>query len=238
MPMDEIHSTDSSADSRSPQVDMFRAIDSARTDQLKHLGQMLHLLDQNKAAALLSLDHAFKDMNDLKMGNSYEVLSSVQQFHSYVRLLQEIITHPKPWSSVSIQRLFGFSEASDDHIVLVPRTFLYQSYARRNFSVLPEGSVKLPRSEFRTLFQISLSEHLMTRIVGQSQVARHCRIFEPCIATMATGHCDRPDSCGHEHNPNLDWYQNSVRFHLQQISILQVLCMLPLPMSSRDFEKQ
>ncbi|KAH9992492.1 hypothetical protein BJV74DRAFT_397873 [Russula compacta] len=197
---------------------MFSAIYETDVAQLMTLGRAI--LDDNKPAALLCLDHSFRDMNRevVTSGSGSQILDRTRALCDYGELVQDLLSVLEPWTKQSIQRLFSFTVHSSGRIYLPKGTFLHRSYERsQRYQVLNEDA-KVQAKSFHDLYQSTLRRRLFEKFDAYCNNSLSVRAFDPC-ENFASGRCDRSD-CQRPHSLDHAWFERRLRFHMFQISIL------------------
>ncbi|KAI0042885.1 hypothetical protein FA95DRAFT_1609833 [Auriscalpium vulgare] len=219
---DHVEKLDTSmlSESDRQELQLFAAIQKYDLGRLRSLGQTILLSMQNKPAALLCLDHAFADAKSL-FSKPGETSATLQAYHSYARLLQEIIPHSSPWSSQALAKLLHLKITPEGGLMLSQGSFLHQSYAQYRAREPVDGDVEITQRSLLELYRFSLSERLRQRIESEADCCLLIREFDPCQTVAARGRCDQRD-CSKQHTLGAAWYNQRLRFHLQQTLIFQI----------------
>ncbi|KAI0247856.1 hypothetical protein BJV78DRAFT_1285222 [Lactifluus subvellereus] len=129
-----------------------------------------------------------------------------------------------PWKSSWLSTLFQFKEDGKS-IWIQGGTFLHEAFVKGGPSQSTErrepAAVSQPRKEFVNNLSRLLSERLYSRIKDKDRILSRLSVFDPCIQLVLRGTCHEEDPASHQ----LDeaWFNRRVRFHLQQIMILDNL---------------
>jgi hypothetical protein len=205
---------------------MFRAIVSSQQAELGVLGQSF-VVAQNRAAALLCLDHYFTNPLSIKALSIYKLVDALRLFLQYVRLLYELAFHNEPCHSASVARLFGFRHLSGDEFFVPPGTFLHHYLTAHGIS--PETAndgVSIFGWELMQVFHQAVREHLRRRVSEENELCRKSPAFSACLTFVVLGFCHRVP-CPQEHSPSTsltaDWHKARIQAHLHQILIYQTL---------------
>jgi hypothetical protein len=204
---------------------MFKAVYSSDMQSLKHLGYRLWA-SGNKPAALLCFDHLFSDPNlsELEMGTGEQAISSLELFYIYACLMQQVITHRKPWDSAGIRKLFAFYPASEDYLILRHGTFVHDCY--RGDDSQTENDLKVSCLNFWQFFNVSLIARLRNRMLVETKICLCVHVFDPCPSTGFRGQCNK-NGCRLVHKLDVAWYNRRARFHFKQIMVLHTFQTLP-----------
>ena len=202
---------------------MFEAIGDANATQLMALGRTFNL-EGNKPAALLCLDHSFREFNAqvLQSYSDSQILNMANALHGYALLVQEVIILPDPWDRLTVQKLFSFSVQSSGRICLPRGTFLHRSSQR---------SLRLPSSDdavevryFYDLYQSTLRGRLGNLLYAYCDGCLLVRVFDPCEFSAA-GRCDRAD-CTRQHELDRTWFNKRLGFHIYLVDFSILLHFL------------
>jgi hypothetical protein len=184
-------------------------------------------LKANKAIRLLALDFLFDDMSSaLDVSSQTEMISSLELFYEYSRLIRDAALDKAPWDSPWLTTLFQF-EKNGEGIQIRPETALYENHRTREPSPgrstdLQElSALSLSREEFARNLRALLSERLRSRIPGKARIMLHLRLFDPCIPLVLHGSCRDDHSAAHQLDE--EWFNRRARFHLLHILILENL---------------
>jgi hypothetical protein len=185
---------------------MFEAISDVNVAQLISLGRTFHL-DGNKPAALLCLDHSFRNFNThiLQSYSDSQILTMASALHGYALLVDEVIISHDPWSRRSIQKLFAFSVKSSGGICLPRGTFLHDC-AQRSLSSDDTVEVRY----FYDLLRSALRERLRKLLDTYCDGCLLVRVFDPCEPSAAV-RCDRAD-CTRQHQLDRAWFDRRLEF--------------------------
>ena len=185
---------------------MFEAINDVNAAQLISLGRTFHL-DGNKPAALLCLDHSFRNFNTqiLQSYSDSQILTMANALHGYALLVDEVIIAPDPWSRRSIQKLFSFSVKSSGGIYLPRGTFLH---GRAQKSLSSDDTVEV--RYFYDLYRSALRERVRKLLDTYCDGCLLVRVFDPCEHSSA-GRCDRAD-CTRQHQLDRVWFDRRLEF--------------------------
>ena len=179
----------------------------------------------DKAIKLLALDFYFDDMSlALDVSSQAGIVSSLHLFHEYSLLMRDCALENAPLDSSWFCTLFQI-ERDGEEVRTRPGTFVYEGSTRGD-SPQPEGQLE----DFTVLLSIDkfceninrlLWERLNTRISEKDRISSRVTIFNPCIQLTLHRTCglDHPAS----HDLDESWFNQRVRFHLQQIMILDNL---------------
>ncbi|KAI9453661.1 hypothetical protein BJY52DRAFT_1418183 [Lactarius psammicola] len=175
----------------------------------------------DRAFKLLALDLYFDDMSSsLDVTSQSGIVSSLQLLHEYSLLMRDGALNNAPWNSPWLCTLFQI-EIYGENVRTKPGTLMFE-HSRRGGSLRPKEQLKrsawLSREEFSRGLNRLLWERLYTRISEKDRISSRLSNFDPCIQLTIHGTCRSNHSASH----NLDesWFNRRVRFHLQQIMIL------------------
>ena len=216
---------------------MFYAICENDMAQLASIGRTIFLLDENKPAALLCLDHSFRSMNKdtIVSGTDTQILHRTRALCDYANLVQEVHSTLEPWTKESIQKLFSFTVHSGGHVCLRRGTFLYSCLDRFHGQKSNEGAL-VEVWYFCRLYQSSLRRRLSDRLVAYCNFSRSVHVFDPC-EVFPSRRCDRTE-CQRQHDLDRMWFDKRLQFHMFQISILHSLRFCnPEPGQHRDLRR-
>jgi hypothetical protein len=205
---------------------MFHAIISGNSDRLQQLGLIFHK-NQNKAAALLCLDHIFDTPPHIQGATIQHTISSLAMFYTYVRLLHNIANLVEPCHDPLVQKLFAFQVSREDMFEIFRSASLHREVDDKQERLFHEkdGKRSVSRGDLSHILKFYLGERLQSRIMEENDICRRAKVFSPCLNALL-GTCARVD-CPRDHvDPailNPDWYNLRVRIHLQQILIFQNL---------------
>jgi hypothetical protein len=177
------------------------------------------------AVKLLALDYFFDDMSSaLDLSSQPGVVSSLELFYEYSRLIKDVGLNKAPWESSWISTLFQFEEDGEG-IRTRPGTFVHEDIKTSGYSESSEPpehpTVSSSREEFSNKLSRLLSERLYSRIplMNKDRTMPRLSLFDPCIHFVLHGACG-----GHQspisHELDESWFNRRARFHLQQIMIL------------------
>ncbi|KAH9005752.1 hypothetical protein EDB86DRAFT_2795497 [Lactarius hatsudake] len=193
---------------------MFEAIRNVNTDRLMDLGKTF-FLDGNKPAALLCLDHSFRnfDMQILQSYTDTQIVTTANALHGYALLVQEAIILPEPWARRPIQKLFSFSIQPSGRICLPRGTFLHDC-AQRSLRPPSSDNTDVEVRFFYNLYQFTLRGRLKNLLEAYCEGCLQVRVFDPCEYAVA-GRCDYTDSdCTRRHKLDRAWFDRRLGFHL------------------------
>ncbi|THH16781.1 hypothetical protein EW146_g3907 [Bondarzewia mesenterica] len=214
------------------EAEMFRAIYSYDMEVLKRLGHWYSQPGQNKPAALLCLDHLFDDLDQLETSTQLQAVFSLSLFYAYACLMSEVIMHEKPWASDSIRKLFALERdpVSEDQLTIHSGTFV--AYVLSKDGVQPSrinsdpDALQIPNWQLPRTLRKSLTTRLQAKTLDENQRVSVVDVFNPCVDGDTFGHCRKPH-CHLVHQIDVQWFNRRVRFHLQQISIVNIIQSLP-----------
>ena len=218
---------------------MFSAICENDMAQLAEIGRTIFLLDENKPAALLCLDHSFRSMNKdaIVSGTDTQILNRTRALCDYADLVQEVHSTLEPWTKGPIQKLFSFTVHSDGRVCLRRGTFLYGRFERDRFhgQKSNEGAM-VEVWYFYRLYQSSLRRRLSEILWGYCNFSRSVLVFDPC-EVFPSRRCDRTE-CQRQHDLDRTWFDKRLQFHMFQITILHSLRFCsPDPGQHRDLRR-
>ncbi|KAI9453660.1 hypothetical protein BJY52DRAFT_1288007 [Lactarius psammicola] len=190
---------------------MFEAISDVNTAQLLALGRTLY--EGNKPAALLCLDHSFRNFNTqiLQSYSDSQVLTTASALHGYARLVQEVIVSLDPWNRRHIRKLFSFSVQSSGRICLPRGTFLHDC-CQRSLRRPSSDDIAVEVRYFYDLYRSTLRERLRKLLDAYCDGCLQVRVFDPCEVS-AVGRCDRAD-CTRHHKLDRAWFDRRLWFHM------------------------
>jgi hypothetical protein len=173
-------------------------------------------LNGNKPAALLCLDHLFRNFTSqiLQSYSHSQILIMANALHAYALLVQEIIILLDPWDKRHIQKLFSFSIQSSGRICLPRGTFLHDC-AQRSLRLPSSDVIAVEVRYFYELYRSTLRERLRRLLDAYCDGCLHVRVFDPCEA-FAAGRCERAD-CTRQHKLDHAWFDGRLMFHLRLV---------------------
>ena len=197
---------------------MFEAISNVNAVQLMALGKSFYN-DRNNPAALLCLDHSFRNFNTqtLQSYSDFQILVMASALHGYALLVQADIIFPDPWHKRDIQKLFSFSIQSSGRICLPRGTFLHDC-AQRSQRHPSSDDIAVEVRHFYDLYRTTLRERLRRLLDAYCDGCLHVRLFDPCEASAA-GRCDRGAECTRQHKLDRVWFDRRLRFHLRLVDL-------------------
>ncbi|KAH8984683.1 hypothetical protein EDB92DRAFT_2117026 [Lactarius akahatsu] len=206
------------------QFQMFEAIRNVNTDRLMDLGKTF-FLNGNKPAALLCLDHSFRnfDMQILQSYTDTQILTTASALHGYALLVQEAIILPEPWARRPIQKLFSFSIQPSDRICLPRGTFLHDC-SQRSLRPLSSDNTDVEVRFFYDLYQSTLRERLKNLLEAYCDGCLQVRVYDPCEHSAA-GRCDYTD-CTRQHKFDRAWFDRRLGFHMYLVDFSILLHFL------------
>ena len=179
--------------------------------------------DGNNSAALLCLDHSFKNF-DTKTLQSYSdspiTIASLDALHDYAHLVRMIVSFPDPWVRRPIQKLFSFSVQSRGRICLPRDTFLHDC-SQRAQRLSSSDDIAVEVRYFYELYQSKLRQRVRNLLDICCDGCLQVHVFDPCEASAA-GRCDRAD-CTRQHKLDRAWFDRKLRFHLYLIDSSSLL---------------
>ncbi|KAI0317333.1 hypothetical protein OF83DRAFT_1172069 [Amylostereum chailletii] len=217
-------------------IRMFQAILSSDIDQLATLARTFTStpLGQHDAEALMCLDCLFDDPRLIPTHSQVEVISFLELFGNYIRLLQNVIIHPAHWDSEPIKRLFCFEVAGKWTVELRKGSFLHGMYM---VSTVDMGSDPISFLALQNVLGWTLAIRLRARVEKENSLCKHIvRQFDPCYYMTVHGKCKKehePD-LPFAHNLDLAWYNRRIEAHLRQIAVVNTSHGF-LQISSRNF---
>jgi hypothetical protein len=179
----------------------------------------------DRASKLLALDFYFDDMSSaLDVSSQAGIVSSLHLFHEYSLLMRDCALENAPLDSLWFCTLFQI-ERDGEEVRTKPGTFIYEGSLRGD-SPRPEeqseaSSVSLSIDNFSENINRLLWERLNTRISEKDRISSRPSIFDPCIQVTLHRTCALDHSASHHLDES--WFNQRVRFHLQQIMILDNL---------------
>jgi hypothetical protein len=201
---------------------MFAAIYKTDEAQLMNLGKRI-LLDENKPAALLCFDHAFRNLNKetFLTDPDSQVLLKLGALCEYRDLVRDILCVLEPWTKQGVLKLFSFTVQSQGRISLPRGTFLHDCFKTSQLRPLDEDATVEVRA-FYNLYQSTLRQRLKVKLEAYCNMCLNVRVFDPCENAFFGRGCDR-DRCQRQHQFDHMWFDKRLQFHLFQISILDSL---------------
>ncbi len=178
-----------------------------------------------RAFKLLALDFYFDDMSSaLDVSSQSGIVSSLHLFCEYSLLMRVAALDKAPWDSPWLCTLFQIERDGED-VLTKPGTLMYDD-SMRSDSSRPEGqsecsAVSLSREEFSKDLNRLLWERLNARILEKDRLSSRLSPFDPCIQLTIHGTCRSNHSASHHLDES--WFNRRVRFHLQQLMILDNL---------------
>ena len=179
----------------------------------------------DRASKLLALDLYFDDMSSaLDVSSQAGIVSSLRLFHEYSLLMRDSALDKAPLDSPWLCTLFQIERDGED-VRTKPGTFVYQGSVRGD-SLQPEEQpeqsvVSLSYHKFSENINRLLWERLNTRVSEKDRISSRLSIFHPCIHLTLHRTCHSDHSASHLLDEN--WFNQRVRFHLQQVMILDTL---------------
>ncbi|KAI9453671.1 hypothetical protein BJY52DRAFT_1153029, partial [Lactarius psammicola] len=174
---------------------------------------------------LLALDFYFDDISSaLDVSSQSGIVSSLHLFHEYSLLMRDAALDRAPWDSPWLCTLFQI-EAEGEDVQTKPGTFIYEGSMRgdspRPEEQLEHSALPLPREIISENINRLLWERLNTRILEKDCISSRLSVFNPCIQLTLHGTCYLNHSASHHLDDS--WFNRRVRFHLQQVMILDNL---------------
>ncbi|KAN0138675.1 hypothetical protein V8E53_003663, partial [Lactarius tabidus] len=199
--------------------------------KLRKIGRLIERLDKqaldasvqredgNKPAALLCLDHTFRNFNPqtLQSYSDSQILDTSNTLHDYALLVQEIISVQDPWNKRTIQKLFSFSIQSSGRICL-PRGTFFHDCAQRSPRHPSSDDIAVEVSNFYDLYRSTLRERLRKLLDAFCGGCLRVRVFDPCEASVA-GRCDRHVECTRQHKLDRTWFDRRLGFHMRLVDL-------------------
>ncbi|KAH9005755.1 hypothetical protein EDB86DRAFT_2843047 [Lactarius hatsudake] len=183
----------------------------------------------DRASKLLALDLYFDDMSSaLDVSSQSGIVSSLHLFHEYSLLMRDGALDKAPWDSPWLCTLLQI-EGDGEDVRVKPGTFLYEGCMRGDSSQAEEQSEVqdsamsdlLTREKFSENTNRLLWSRLNTRISEKDRLSSRLSIFDPCIQLTLHRTCRLEHSASHCLDES--WFNGRVRFHLQQVMILDNL---------------
>ncbi|KAG2085197.1 uncharacterized protein F5147DRAFT_794237 [Suillus discolor] len=210
-------------------ISMFQNILRGNHEPLRNLALNFDK-QNNKAAALICLDHIFSRTTDIQAFTVDEMQQFLQQFHAYARLLYLTLTFPDPMGHRGIQRLFSIVRLSGDQFLIPDGTFLHNNLMedRQGITWVSEHSsgYTASRRVVTQLLQQSIRKILKDKISEIDVMCCKSPVFSQCLQFLISGVCRR-DNCPQEHvavsRLDRQHYNNRVAIHIWQILILQFM---------------
>ncbi|KAH9005757.1 hypothetical protein EDB86DRAFT_3162664 [Lactarius hatsudake] len=189
------------------------------------LGELSTTSRKDSRFKLLALDFYFDDMSSaLDVSSQSGIVSSLHLFYEYSLLMRNAALDRAPWDSPWLCTLFQI-ETDDEDVRTKPGTLVYDDSMRSDSSLpeeLPEHSaVSLSRERFSEQLKRLLWERLDTRISKKDRMSSRLSLFDPCIQLTLYGSCRLDHTASHHLDEG--WFNRRVRFHLQQVMILDNL---------------
>ncbi|KAH8984688.1 hypothetical protein EDB92DRAFT_1950637 [Lactarius akahatsu] len=168
----------------------------------------------DRASKLLALDFYFDDMSSaLDVSSQPGILSSLHLFHEYSLLMRDGALDRAPWNSPWLCTLLQIEGDGEDALCEVNSSRPEEQ---------PElSTVSLSREKFSEDINRLLWELLNTRISEKDRLLSRLSIFDPCIQLTLYRTCRLEHSASHCLDES--WFNGRVRFHLQQVMILDNL---------------
>jgi hypothetical protein len=188
-------------------------------------GYILRCDPLDKASKLLALDLYFDDVSSaLDVSSQAGIVSSLHLFHEYSLLMRDSALERAPLDSPWLCTLFQIERDGED-VRMKPGTFVYEGSARsdspRPEDQLEHSAVSLSYDNFSENINRLLWERLNTRISEKDLITSRLSIFNPCIHVTLHWTCGSNHSVSHHLDES--WFHHRVRFHLQQVMILDNL---------------
>ncbi|KZP30395.1 P-loop containing nucleoside triphosphate hydrolase protein [Athelia psychrophila] len=204
------------------EIAMFKALVAGNAHDLQQLGLKFDQ-QENKAAALLCLDHINK--TPVPIGEAQTIKKGIEllePFLVYAQLLHDAACIKDPSRNRTAQRLFAFIARAEDLFTISHGTFLADIDAP---FIEMDGMRALSSQNLGRALKNGLSDRLKARVIEVHQLCRKARIFSPCLNALI-GTC-RSIDCrrGHFDSAALDshWYNDRVRLCILQIQVYQQL---------------
>ena len=188
-------------------------------------GYILRCDPLDKASKLLALDFYFDDMSSaLDVSSQAGIVSSLHLFHEYSLLMRDSALEKAPLDSPWLCTLFQIERDGED-VRMKPETFVYEGSTRgsspRPEDQLEHSAVSLSYDNFSENINRLLWERLHTRISEKDRISSRLSIFDPCMHVTLNWPCGSNHSVSHRLDES--WFNHRVRFHLQQVMILDNL---------------
>ena len=188
-------------------------------------GYILRCDPLDKASKLLALDFYFDDMTSaLDVSSQAGIVSSLHLFHEYSLLMRDSALEKAPLNSPWLCTLFQI-EGDGEDVRTKPGTFIYEGSARGDSpppeDQLEHSAVSLSYETLSENINRLLWERLNTRISEKDSISSWLSNFNPCINVTLNWTCVSNHSFSHQLDES--WFNRKVRFHLQQVLILDNL---------------
>ncbi|KAH9172875.1 hypothetical protein EDB89DRAFT_2229121 [Lactarius sanguifluus] len=179
----------------------------------------------DKAFKLLALDFYFDDVSSaMDVSSQSGILSSLHLFFEYSLLMREAALDKAPWVSPWHCTLFQIETDGED-VRTMPGTLVYDDYLQcdssRSAEQLEHSAVSFSRAKYSENINRLLWERLNTRVSEKDPLLSRLSIFDTCIQFTLYRTCRLEHSASHCLDES--WFNGRVRFHLQQIMILDNL---------------
>lgn len=204
---------------------MFRLIISNDHSQLSELGNSF-LKRRNVNAAVLCLDHFFKQIPQLLDEDIENTMRDLQQFFDYVRILHDLAIHVDPTRDTQAQKLFGIQAGENGTIVLSPDNFL-STYIRAQ-DILSGGKSVLDSDKFLKHFRRCLCSRLLDRVTKENSACIQAPALyrQFCLKHLVCKSCES-SPCERSHiSPDNRWFRAWIKAHLLQILIYHSISSL------------
>ncbi|KAH8984689.1 hypothetical protein EDB92DRAFT_2033428 [Lactarius akahatsu] len=180
---------------------------TSRKTLANHILRCYPLDPFDKKFKLLALDLYFDDMSSaLDVSSQSGIVSSLHLFYEYSLLMRNAALDRAPWDSPWLCTLFQIEKDGEDSMP----------------EELPEQSaVSLSRARLSEQVKRLLWERLDTRISEKDRMSSRLSLFDPCIQLALHGSCRLDHTASHHLDEG--WFNRRVRFHLQQVMILDNL---------------
>lgn len=179
----------------------------------------------DRASKLLALDFYFDDMSSaLDVSSQAGIVSSLHLFHEYSLLMRDSALGKAPLDFPWLCTLFQI-ERDGEEVQTKPGTFVYEGSVRGDSSLpvvpLEHSTLSLSLDDFCENLNRLLWERLSTRTSEKDRILFRLSIFDPCVQLTLHRTCSLDHSFSHRLDET--WFNQRVRFHLQQVMILDNL---------------
>lgn len=152
------------------------------------------------------------------------IVSSLHLFYEYSLLMKDGALDKAPWCSPWLCTLFQI-ESDGEAVWMKPGTFIYEAFMQVDPPRLDEqleySAISLSSERFSESINRLLWQRLKTRISEMDGISSRLSFFNPCIQLTIYGTCRLNHSASHHLDES--WFNRRVRFHLQQVMILDNL---------------
>lgn len=218
---------------------MFRAMADGDSNLLKSLSHKFIEAHSHSTAALLCLDVVFQKAMNIQIAPAEVVLQTLQNFATFTREMQNLLSQPEPLLQPDIQRLFAVSQIVEMADVFLVRkgSFLHSRIAQSGqVSIIATDEAEnyqLHAPELTRVFQDAVRMRLNRRTADEDFVCSKAESLRLCPAFLAFGTCN--SNCGSSHDSAA---VGQPAYHMRIRNILQQILICQLTRASEDLSRQ